>query len=96
MLSVFRPASLRRAFARHYLPCASTTQSRFSAPMTLSLPFIGVGGEIPDAFSGLWVSLSFLPTADPMVPVLVLASLQALLGGFDNIYHHELLLRLPW
>jgi uncharacterized protein len=33
---------------------------------------------------------------DPMMPVLGLASIQAALGAFDNIYHHELTERLPW
>lgn len=32
----------------------------------------------------------------PMIPVLGLASMQAILGGFDNIYHHEITERLPW
>lgn len=31
-----------------------------------------------------------------MTPILCLAGLQACMGVFDNIYHHEITERLPW
>lgn len=44
-----------------------------------------------------WLPMFFpLSSSDAMVPVLGLAALQVCMGGFDNIYHHELTERLPW
>eukprot|EP01127_Copromyxa_protea_P012731 TRINITY_DN3338_c0_g1_i2.p1 TRINITY_DN3338_c0_g1~~TRINITY_DN3338_c0_g1_i2.p1 ORF type:complete len:511 (-),score=74.87 TRINITY_DN3338_c0_g1_i2:178-1686(-) len=66
---------------------------------TLAAVALGVAATDPSAASSLaqlWASVSTLPVSDPMVPVLVLALLQAVMGGFDNLVHHELLLRLPW
>lgn len=44
----------------------------------------------------MWQTVSPVPYSSPMVSVLGLSGLQVVLGGFDNIYHHELKERLPW
>jgi uncharacterized protein len=47
-------------------------------------------------YTNLYEVLFPLSMQHPMIPILGLASMQALLGGFDNIYHHEITERLPW
>ena len=43
-----------------------------------------------------WTAVSALPWEHPMSAVLALALAQVAMGGFDNVYHHELKERLPW
>eukprot|EP01125_Pyxidicula_operculata_P011901 TRINITY_DN3896_c0_g1_i3.p1 TRINITY_DN3896_c0_g1~~TRINITY_DN3896_c0_g1_i3.p1 ORF type:complete len:514 (+),score=96.16 TRINITY_DN3896_c0_g1_i3:1327-2868(+) len=37
-----------------------------------------------------------MPVSHPLTPVLLLSFFQSVMGVYDNIYHHELTLRLPW
>jgi len=48
------------------------------------------------SFENVWTFISTVPTSHVMVPVLCLSAVQIAMGGFDNIYHHELTERLPW
>lgn len=49
-----------------------------------------------NSFNSLYDLLIPISITNPILPVLTLATLQAILGAFDNIYHHELTERLPW
>ena len=59
-------------------------------------PLLFTTPEIKETFLKCWDYVTPIPIDHPMAPIFAVVLLQALMGGFDNIYHHEVTERLPW
>jgi len=95
--SVAARGGLRAPLAcrRLHLSTAAASASASASGVETAAATAKAAMALPGA-ERLWELVATVPYSHPMTAVLGLAGAQVALGGFDNIYHHELKERLPW